>query len=356
MKRKLIIYLLSGLILPVFNAGCIYEHPELTEDGEMGEDPTLVTLEAYMHLNLDMPSSTDDRNSIQRPIEEESEYRHRIIIEAYQNRVCMARKVVYKDIETGTEELTVPVSMKLHARNYEIAVWSDYVQKPDEENNITDTEDYFYNTVSGGLVSIYGSETYKSNNEYKDAFCGTADLNLEDYRNEWGKVVTLEINMRRPVARIQFTANDVADFLKGVESGLISGDSFVAKLSYRNYLNMGYNVLESLPKHGLLYISCKRNFKVDELTSGEDFSLLFDYVFAAKEGSTSIPVTLEILDSTEKNVLAATSFNVSCKAGHNTDVTYRFLTSDPDGGISFDPDFDGQEDIEVPARPDDSQQ
>lgn len=351
MKRKLIIYLLSGLMLPVFNAGCIYEHPELTEDGEMGEDPTLVTLEANLHLSLDMPSSIDNGNSIQRPAEEVPEYRHRIIIEAYQNRVCMAREVVYKDIETGTEELTVPVSMKLHARNYEIAVWCDYVQIPDEENNITGTEDYFYNTVSGGLVSIYGSETYRSNNEYKDAFCGTADLNLEDYRDEWGKVVNLDVNLQRPVARIQFTANDVAGFLKGIESGAISGESFVAKLSYRNYLNMGYNVLESLPRHGLLYISCKRNFKIDQLTSGENFPLLFDYVFAAKDDLTSIPVTLEILDSTEKNILAATSFNVSCKAGHNTDVTYRFLTSDPDGGISFDPDFDGQEDIEIPALP-----
>lgn len=353
MKKKIIIYLLSGLLFPVLQTGCIYEHPELTESGEIGEDPTLVTLEANLNLNFDMPSSTAEGEAIRYPgMGGIPAYRHRIIIEAYQNRVCMARKVMYKEIEDGVKKLSVPVSMKLHARNYEIAVWCDYVQMPNEENGIPGTEDYFYNTISGGLTSIYEGETYRGNNEYKDAFCGTANLNLEDYRDQWGKLVSLDIQMRRPVARVQFTANDVADFVKAIESGSISGDRFVAKISYRNYLNMGYNVLESLPRHGLLYLSYKRTFKIADLKPGENFLLLFDYVFVGNKDFTSIPVTLEIWDKDEKNVLAATLFNVNCKAGYYTDITYRFLTTEPDGGISFRPDFDGQEEIEIPARPD----
>ena len=47
-------------------------------------------------------------------------------------------------------------------------------------------EDYFYNTTSGHLASIYNSGTYHGNNEYKDAFCGSTEVDLEDFRDQWG--------------------------------------------------------------------------------------------------------------------------------------------------------------------------
>ena len=110
-------------------------------------------------------------------------------------------------------------------------------------------------------------------------------------------------------------------------------------------------MLERLPRHGLLYLQCDRTFKTDQLTAGEPFPLVFDYVFAPDEKNVSIPVTLEILDSTKEKVLASTSFNVFGRAGFYTDVTYGFLTADPDGGIIFDPSFDGESEIEVPVHP-----
>ena len=59
---------------------------------------------------------------------ETPQYRHRFIVEAYLDRVFVARQVVYRDVvKDGSEGITVPVSMKLHARFYEIAVWADYV-------------------------------------------------------------------------------------------------------------------------------------------------------------------------------------------------------------------------------------
>ena len=53
----------------------------------------------------------------------------------------------------------------------------------------------------------------------------------------------------------------------------------------------------------------------------------------------------------KEKVLASTSFNVFGRAGFYTDVTYGFLTADPDGGIIFDPSFDGESEIEVPVHP-----
>ncbi|WP_034777403.1 DUF6562 domain-containing protein [Bacteroides gallinarum] len=64
---------------------------------------------------------------------------------------------------------------------------------------------------------------------------------------------------------------------------------------------------------------------------------------------TRIPVTLEIV--VNKEVAASATFNVTARAGRNTTITYGFLTADPNGGIDFDPGFDGQDDITIPVYP-----
>ncbi len=342
------------LTLPMLLCSCFYEHPELTAEGEKGIDPTSVTLNTNLTLHFKMPALESGKEPIDNPVGEAEtpQYRHRFIVEAYLDRVFVARQVVYRDVvKDGSEGITVPVSMKLHARFYEIAVWADYVPLPDEEDGLNGAEDYFYNTTSGHFASIYNSGTYHGNNEYKDAFCGSTEVDLEDFRDQWGGQKMLDVELKRPVARLQFTANDVAGFLK--QHGDAAGKtlSFVARLRYNNYLDVGYNVLERLPRHGLLYLQCDRTFKTDQLTAGEPFPLVFDYVFAPDEKNVSIPVTLEILDSTKEKVLASTSFNVFGRAGFYTDVTYGFLTADPDGGIIFDPSFDGESEIEVPVHP-----
>ena len=176
MKKNLATYILY-LLLPVLVAGCLYEHPELTEDGEIGVDPTSVTLKANLTLKLNMPAAEENGSTLQRPEAGDAPlYRHRFIIDAYLDRVFIARQVVYQDISDGRTELEVPLSMKLHARNYEIAVWTDYVQVPNEEKEITGTEEYFYNATDNHLLTVLNSTSYRGNNEYKDAFCGTCLL------------------------------------------------------------------------------------------------------------------------------------------------------------------------------------
>ena len=70
----------------------------------------------------------------------------------------------------------------------------------------------------------------------------------------------------------------------------------------------------------------------------------FDYVLTDAGETVSIPVELEILN--EKNeVLARTAFRIPCERGKNTTVRGNFLTSDANGGIGIDPDYDG--DLEV---------
>ena len=244
MKKKITTYFLY-LLLPALLTGCLYEHPIMTEDGEIGVDPTSVILNAKLKLNLKMPAAEEGGTSLLRPTAGDApQYRHRFIIDAYLDRVFVARQVVYQDIVDGRDEISLPVSMKLHARNYEIAVWTDYVQMPDEAEGITGTEDYFYNSTDNHLLTVYGSETYRGNNEYKDAFCGSAQLELEQYRGQWNTQVSLDMELARPVMRYELVANDVQKFLKLFTDGKLTGDSFIARVKYISYLKMGYNVLE----------------------------------------------------------------------------------------------------------------
>ena len=194
-----------------------------------------------------------------------------------------------------------------------------------------------------------GSTTYRGNDEYKDAFCGSAQLNLEEYRDEWNAQVVLDMELTRPVMRYELVANDVQKFLKRFENGELEGNSFVARLKYISYLNTGYNVLERLSRNGLMYLQCDRTIKTDGLKDLTSTPIVFDYIFAASETLTRIPVTLEIL--VNKEVVASATFNVTGYAGKNTTITYGFLTADPNGGIDFDPDFNEQEDIIVPVYP-----
>ena len=46
MKQKLNRYILMGILLPVILTSCLYEHPTMTDDGELGIDPTAVTVMA----------------------------------------------------------------------------------------------------------------------------------------------------------------------------------------------------------------------------------------------------------------------------------------------------------------------
>lgn len=348
-KRKLTTYLLAYLFVPALMTSCIYEDTTMTADGEQGIDPTEVTLKTNLSLNFKLPASTEGAAALERPVAgEKPQFRHRFVVEAYHERTLAARQVIYEDIVDGRSEMTLPVSMKLHARNYEIAVWSDYVQVPNPDKEITGTEEYFWNTTTNHLLTVLGSESYRANHEYKDAFCGTAEIDLGEYRDEWGAQIATDIALTRPVARYELVANDVTQFLKRVENGSVKGESVTVRVKYNTFLNMGYNVLERLPRHGLMYQQYEKTIRVKDLKAEENLSLVFDYVLADGDETTFIPMTVEIVDATKK-VVAATTFSIGVRAGTHTTTTHGFLTADPDGGVHFNPDYDDEVDIDVPG-------
>lgn len=338
MKQKTIIYFLLGMFLPL--TGCFYEHPSLTDDGELGVDPTSATVMANLNLSLSFERS--DGSSTTYFPEDLTGHRRRVITEAYLNRQLVARQTTYADITGKESQVTIPVEMKLHARVYQLAVWVDYV----ESDTIADL---YYDTQTGGnLMNIIGNGSYRGNTEWKDVFCGCAELDLTPYADQWNVRVPLDMELARPVARYELVADDVDEFLARISSGEVSGNRFVARFTYTQIVPTGYNVVDALPRQSLMYQSFKKTVQQSSLIAGQDFTVAMDYVFCTSD-LQQIPATLEILSGDEEEVLAATNLNLPLRAGRSSTLRYSFLTADPNGGVVFDPEYDGTTDIDVPG-------
>lgn len=341
----------SGLLaLPFLMAACtLHEEPELTADGELGVDPTEIGVEVNLTLDLNLPEQGNEENSSAR-VAANTDYLHRFIVEAYLNRQPVARQVFVESI-TDRTHLSLPVSMKLHALSYQLVVWKDYVSAE------TPQEDLHYNTQS--LVPVIPNRaSHTGNTEYKDVFVGTTSLDLTAYADQWGAVVEQDVALQRPVARYELIATDVDKFLQRIADGEVSGERFTARIKYSGYLPVGYNVLDDVPKHSLMYMQYNTSFDVPE-EGTDELRVGFDYVFVSNEGSASVPMEIEIVN--ENNVTVANSvLNVPLERGKNTVWTGEFLTGDDQGGqgggdepgededgIGIDPDYDNETDLGV---------
>lgn len=334
--------------MPAMLTSCLFERPELTEDGEPGVDPTLVVVHLDLNLQFALPYISEAGETIERPQTDGKEtFRHRFVIEAYDNRMLAARKVVYQDIQEGRSELNLPVDFKLHARNYEIAVWSDYVPLPDAEGM---DEEYFWNTTSTHLVTVLSADYSRANHEFEDAFSGKASVDLRPFADRWGAELTVPLELKRPVARYALVADDVTQFLKRAAKNGADGEAaeYLVRVKYTGFVDVGYNVLDEIARQGLTDILYERTLRIDELKDRKSVTLAFDYVPATPGALADIPMALEVIDADGKAV-AATKFLMSVKAGTNRVLTHTFLTANPDGGVDFDPGYDGEVDIDVPG-------
>lgn len=327
MKKNIYLPLVKNichiLLLPVLLTACsLYEHPELTEDGEPGIDPTEVNVN--IDLSLLLKPETDNNTENRLLTRADAGHRHRIIVDAYQNRILSKRQIIYKDI-TDAPQLNAEISMKLHARDYQLVIWADYIGTDSEE-------DLYYNTTT--LAPVISPETYRGNTEYKDVLYSCQDLNLSKYRNQWNASITLNPEMKRPAARYELIANDVEKFMA---DGAKTGDKYNLRVRYLGFYNTGFHTLDGVSKHGLQYITYNHTLTVPAAGTKE-ISAAFDYVFVPENGE--IPIAVELLDSKEK-LLARTYLTIVCQEGDRIVKHSNFLTADPSGGIGIDPGFDG---------------
>lgn len=322
-------------IFPLWIAACSSDDTPSAGPEDPNDENTQTT-SVTLNLNLKFDASLSEEQTTTR-VPSSSDYKQRFIVEVYRNREVVTRKVEVKDIVI-TGSVNVPVSIELSAKEYQVVAWADYVSASNSD------ADLYYNTTN--LIPIVPvSDTYVGNVEYKDAFSATVKADLTSFNGQEDASASMDVLLSRPVARYSLTATDVAAFLRRIAAGKVTGTTFTARITYTSYLSVGYNVYDDVPKQSLKDQSYTTTFSLPE-SSVSELELGFDYVFVNSGEAVQVPVTIEILDEQQK-VAATTSTRISCERGKVTAVSGRFLTTDANGGVNIDPEYDGKVNVDL---------
>lgn len=330
MKKNIFNIALAALAALGMGACTLHEEPERTPEGELGVDPTQVVLNAEITLNVELPGTEQTIFTVPDTV------MHRFIVEAYnRDREVVSRQVMYdRDLEATT--FTLPVTMRLHASQYRIVVWSDYVSVAHPDNQL------YYNAEI--LTPVINNGNYRGNAEAKDAFSGYADVDLLPYADQWNARVDATVELSRPLGRYQIITTDVEAFRRRLAEGSVKGNTFTARIKYAGYLSVGYNCYDQVRKHSLNYMKYTTGVRVTGTDT--ELSLGFDYLFVAPEETLDVPVEIEIVNENSETV-SRSLINLPVARDMNTIVRGRFLTSTADGGLNIDPGFDGDITVDV---------
>lgn len=323
------------LYLPVACAMLAFTGCELNQDVDgQGVDPNLVKVTVEMTLDLSLPDSEGAYDDLIPEVSADDYVRRFVVHVVNSNGVTVDSLKAIVPLVEGQTEYTLVSKFNLNAQKYNLLVWSDYLDAADTENHL------HYDPSS--LTPVLPSGNYQGNNEYKDCFRGIAELDLRKYSNDSEATEAVELTMQRPVARYQIVTTDLGAFRQRLQQGIITGNTFTARVNYADFKATGYNVLYDVPKNFLSYIFYRSNINAAVIT-GEDAStqLAFDYCFVDPgEDVTNLPIEIVILNEYGNHV-SRSILSVPLKQGYNTVLTGRFMTASDDGAFAIDPDYDG---------------
>lgn len=249
--------------------------------------------------------------------------------------------VFTKDIAEGYNH---GVTLDVLPGNYNVMVWSDLVK--------TNGDAYFYNADNFSEIMLQGD--HKGNTDYRDAFRGMNNISLvTDFVEHLPD--TLDIAMQRPLAKYEFLTTDLKEFIdkeieylqkeaatKGeVLPTRLNTDDYKVVFYYSGFMPNTFNMNTDKPvdsKTGVRFES-----KLGILSENEA-SLGFDYVFVNGKKS-AVTVQIGLYDKEDRQLALSESINVPLQRNRHTILRGSFLMSQASGGITINPDFDGNHNI-----------
>lgn len=343
MKQKYTIGFIA-LVLTIVLAGCVHDYPSMTEDGEEGVDPTLVEVNTEVTLDLELvpleiiTQKNARSGTTKARAGEQTDYRRRFIIEAWRDGKPESRQVtVMEDAEEdGDGKISLPIRLKLHAVEYTLAVWTDYVAAGTDTDLYYDTRDLQY---------VACTDPYTGSTDYRDCLYGTAALDLRQYREEWNAKVQIKVDMVRPLAKYELIATDVKDFLRKTKKQRADDAAFTITFSYGFYLPTVFNVLSGKPADSRTGIAYTIPLTVPD-DGTEECRIGTDFVFV--NGAESfVKLSMEICDGGSNVISRTVGLEVPYRRGHLTTVRARFLTNEMQGGVDIDDEFEGDIDVDL---------
>lgn len=332
--RKYIHKLSVWLLIIVATLSCQTIH-EFPNDNPV--DPTTIDVSVKFNLiNKEFDPFVSSRTKVILP---QNGYDIRYITEVYAigstENEFVARKISTVSNESVSDML---IDFTLHARNYVLLFWIDYVEKES-------TEDLYYDTKES-LQAVKIKRPYTGSTPIKDAFVGNVQIDLRPYRGQWNCVIEKEVELIRPFARFEIITNDVEKYIE-TKSKSMNSPIIISKVefSYLPRVASQYNVLKLKPE----YYSDSESFTSDvEYLSANSCRLAYDYVFMNGDQS-NVQVKLDIYDQNNQLLNRVESILIPLKRNALTIYTGEFLTREFNGGggVGVDDRFEGDEIIYV---------
>ena len=288
-------------------------------------------------------------------------------------------KVFSKD---EIEELNATFRFSIDEGSYRFYVWTDFVLAGTQS-------DYFYNTTSFRRISLQG--THEGNNDFRDAFSGSADLQVIR-RGSRETPSTVTVQMRRPLAKFEFITTDLQEFITKTIEAMIrkeeadaaakagetkseggdnpeditpiesdtktdgdtkTGDTktpvvdlekYTVVFFYSGYMPNAYNMMEGKPCDSATGVKFSSAISAID---NHDARLGFDYVFVNGEES-SVMVTVALYDEEGTQLSISRQIEVPIKRSMLTTVRSSFLMQNTGGGVAIDPGFEDEFNIYIP--------
>ncbi len=265
-------------------------------------------------------------------------------------------KVFSKD---EIDELNATFRFSIDEGSYRFYVWTDFVLAGTQS-------DYFYNTTNFRRISLQG--THEGNNDFRDAFSGSADLKVIR-RGSKETPSTVTVQMRRPLAKFEFITTDLQEFITETIEAMIrkeeaeaaakagetksEGDTktpvvdlekYTVVFFYSGYMPNAYNMMEGKPCDSATGVKFSSAISAID---NHDARLGFDYVFVNGEES-SVMVTVALYDEEGTQLSISRQIEVPIKRSMLTTVRGSFLMQNTGGGVAIDPGFEDEFNIYIP--------
>lgn len=254
---------------------------------------------------------------------------------------CMQEVVLTKDVVEGYDQ---DIMLELPSGNYNVMVWSDLMQ--------TNTDKPFYNAENFAEITLQGD--HMGNTDHRDAFRGSSNLSVvADVMARPPEV--LDVAMQRPLAKFEILTTDLKEFVdkelaflqkEAAARGEISPprvntDDYRVVFYYSGFMPNTYNMNTDKPIDSETGVMFESKLKI---LSENDASLGFDYVFVNGKQS-AISIQIGLYDKEDRQLALSDPVDVPLRRNHHTILKGSFLMQQTSGGITINPDFDGNHNI-----------
>lgn len=347
-------------ILPLFVAAfvalsCVHQFPEPTTPADV-----VLTLkfdtELPLYKTVQFPDETkadvlpDGIEGFQQDFSDHERFDVRYTIEAYPKfangnmaQSASQRWVFTEDDASQIDDYEVKLS--IGEGEYEFRVWVDYV----EQGQINDLY-YVTNNWKEG-IKVNHANGHQGNTDWRDAYAGKASVNVVRY-GTIAEPTHLDVEMARPLGKYIFVTNDLDEFVtkvlqtKAQESGFtkvpeFNIDDYTLVIAYTGFMPSSYSMVTNRANDSEVNVRFYSKMqKINETTA----IMGADYVYANPKNTTltSVIMGLELRDKDGTVLASHNSARVPIQRGEYTVVEGRFLMQESSGGITLNPDFEGE--------------